>query len=101
MDHDSGTLLSMEHGDKRQVICCYIVVRDIMLQVNLKYTNLEAHLFKKVLSGLLDRGVPIQEIVTDAHVQIISILSKFPCATYLYHISCLKIVHVKPHSNYL
>ena len=25
MDHDSGTLLSMEHRDKRQVICCYIV----------------------------------------------------------------------------
>ena len=72
-----------------------------MLQVNLKSTNLEAHLLKKVLSGLLDCGVPIQKSINDAHVQIISILSKFPCATYLYHISCLKIVHVKLHSNYL
>ena len=57
-----------------------------MLQVNLKYTNIEVHLFKKVLSGLLDRGVPIQEIVTDVHVQIISILSKFPCAFVSYFV---------------
>ena len=42
----------------------------------MKSTNLEAHLFKKVLGGVLDRGVPINELVTDAHIQITSIMSK-------------------------
>lgn len=45
--------------------------------MNLKSTNLEPHLFKKVVDSLLERGVSVKEIVTDANNQIISILSKF------------------------
>ena len=43
--------------------------------MNLKSTNLEAHLFKKVFDSV--RDVPIAEIVTDANNQIISIMSRF------------------------
>ena len=46
------------------------------MQVNLKSTNLEAHLFKKILNGIIDRGVPVTEVVTDANTQVISIMSK-------------------------
>ena len=46
------------------------------MQVTLKSTNLEAHLFKKILSGVINRGVPVIEVVTDANTQIISIMSK-------------------------
>ena len=46
------------------------------VQVNLKSTNLEAHLFKKILSGIINHGVPFTEVVTDANTQIISIMSK-------------------------
>ena len=47
--------------------------------MNLKSTNLEAHLFKKVVDSLLDQGIPITKIVTDANSQIISLMSKFSC----------------------
>ena len=47
------------------------------MQVNLKSTNLETHLFKKVLSELIGRGVPVKELVTDANCQIISVMSEF------------------------
>ena len=50
----------------------------VHMQVNLKSTNLETHLFKKVLSGLIGRGVSIKEVVTDANCQIISVMSEFP-----------------------
>lgn len=81
MNHETGTLISMQHGDKRQVrytIClyCYIIAQ-LLLQVNLKSTNLESHLFKKVLDSVLDRDVSITEVVTDANNQIISIMSMF------------------------
>lgn len=45
--------------------------------MNLKSTNLESHLFKKVLDSVLDRDVSITEVVTDANNQIISIMSMF------------------------
>ena len=46
-------------------------------QVNLKLTNLEAHLFCQGLSSIIDSGIKVSEVVTDAHSQIISILSTF------------------------
>ena len=46
------------------------------MQVTLKSTNLEAHLFKKILSGIINYGVPVTEVVTDSNTQIISIMSK-------------------------
>ena len=46
------------------------------MQVTLKSTNLEAHIFKKNLSGIINRGVPVTEVVTDANTQTISIMSK-------------------------
>ena len=49
------------------------------MQVNLKSTNLETHLFKKVLNGLLQFGIPVKEIVTDANSQIISVMSECKC----------------------
>ena len=49
----------------------------VYFQVNVKSTNLETHLFKKVLSRLTDLGIPVKEIVTDANPQIISVLSEF------------------------
>ena len=49
----------------------------VYFQVNFKSTNLETHLFKKVLSRLTDLGIPVKEIVTDANPQIISVLSEF------------------------
>ena len=47
--------------------------------MNLKSTNLEAHLFKKVVDSLLDQGISITEIVTDANTQIISLMSRSIC----------------------
>ena len=44
------------------------------MQVTLQSTNLEAHLFKKILSGIINRGVPVIEVVTDANTQIIYII---------------------------
>ena len=80
MDHDS---ISMKHGDKRQVsknaTCANLenyFGGQYLFQVNLKSTLLETHLFKKVLGGLLDQGVPVKEVITDAHPQIISVMSK-------------------------
>ena len=49
------------------------------MQGNLKSTNLETHLFKKVLNGLLQFGIPVKEIVTDANSQIISVMSECKC----------------------
>ena len=46
------------------------------MQVTLKSTNLEDHLLKKILSGIINRGVPVIEVVTDANTQIFSIMSK-------------------------
>ena len=43
----------------------------IILKVNLKSTNMEAHLFKKGVRNM----VLVDEVCTDANVQIISILS--------------------------
>ena len=54
------------------------------MQVDLKSTNLETHLFKKVLSGLISRGVPVKEVVTDANVQVISVMSE---SVFLYQFS--------------
>lgn len=45
------------------------------MQVNLKSTNMEAHLFKKGLVALMNE-VQVDEVCTDANVQVISILSK-------------------------
>ena len=42
--------------------------------MNLKSTNLESHLFKKVFDSVLDRDVSITEV---ANNQIISIMSRF------------------------
>ena len=47
------------------------------MQVKLKSTNLETHLFKKVLSGLIGHGVIVKEVVTDANVQVISVMSEY------------------------
>ena len=63
----------------------YLIIRyGISMQVNLKSTNLETHLFKKVLSGLISRGVPVKEVVTDANVQVISVMSEL---VFLYQFS--------------
>ena len=45
--------------------------------MNLKSTNLESHLFKKVLDSVLDRDVSTTKVVTDANSQMISIMSRF------------------------
>ena len=64
--------------------------------MNLKSTNLESHLFKKVFDSVLDRDVSITEVVTDANNQIISIMSRFilvcmcVCA-YMYNRVCTYI----------
>ena len=49
----------------------------ISMQINLKSTLLETHLFKKVLSRLISRGVPVKEVVTDAKIQVISVMGDF------------------------
>ena len=48
-----------------------------VMQVNLQSTNLEAHLYTQGLLRLLDMGVKVAEIVTDAHIQIASLMSIF------------------------
>ena len=84
MDHESKTIISMKHGDKHQVSKLtylwridLVVVHVSLVQVNLKSILLETHLFKKLLSGLLDQGIPVKEVITDAHPQIISAMSKY------------------------
>ena len=44
--------------------------------MNLKSTNIESHLFVKLLKFLIDAGVLVKEICTDANTQIISVMSK-------------------------
>ena len=45
--------------------------------MNLQSSNLEVHLFTQGLLRLLDMGVKVTKIVTDAHVQIAVLKSKF------------------------
>ena len=42
-----------------------------MYKVNLKSTNMESHLFAKLLTDIIDSGVSVKEICTDANTQII------------------------------
>ena len=79
MNHETGTLISMHHGDKRQVTyticllyCCYCSVIIGEFKVNKSQVS-----FKKVLDSVLDRDVSTTEVVTDANCQIISIMSRF------------------------
>lgn len=44
---------------------------------DLKSTNLEKSCFVKGLQFLLNRGLKVVEVLTDAHVQVASIMSKF------------------------
>ena len=61
--------------------------------MNLKSTNLESHLLKKVFDSVLDRDVSITEVVTHAN-HIISITSRFilVCVCVCMHVqSCMYV----------
>ena len=64
MDYANKKLLTMEFGDKREV--------------NLKSTQLEVHLFMKCMHWMLGKldGL-VDEVRTDAHTSILSLMSKW------------------------
>ena len=62
MDHTSKVILAMAIVDKREV--------------DYKSTNMEKLGLKKALDDLKAAGITVSELVTDAHVQIASMLSK-------------------------
>lgn len=62
----------MEYTTKK--ILCIITMDKRM--TDLKSTNLEKACFMKGLQFLLDRGLNVVEVVTDAHVQVASIMKK-------------------------
>lgn len=63
----------MEYTTKK-ILC--IITMD-KRTTDLKSTNLEKSCFVKGLQFLLNRGLKVVEVVTDAHVQVASIMSKF------------------------
>lgn len=63
MEYDTKTILYILTMDKRAT--------------EKKSTNLEKACFVKGFSFLLDKGLRIVEVVTDAHVQVASVMSKF------------------------
>ena len=69
MDYESKKLLTMECGDKREV--------------NLKSTQLEVHLFMKCMHWILGKldGL-VDEVCTDAHTSILSLMSKWQMQIY-------------------
>ena len=94
MDYDSKKLLAMECGDKREVSCFFNKITNqflncfqhfselkcqISLQVNLKSTRLEIHLFMKSIKWLKNvmPDKMITEVCTDAHTGIISLMCMF------------------------
>lgn len=62
MEHDTKDLVAMAIVDKREV--------------GLKSTNMEKEGLLRVLRDVQESGLAIGELVTDAHVQIASVLSK-------------------------
>jgi hypothetical protein len=76
----------MEYTTKK--ILCIITMDKRM--TDLKSTNLEKACFVKGLQFLLDRGLKVVEVVTDAHIQVASIMSKFRSKNfYMYLIRTL------------
>ena len=63
MDSTSNKILYMETVDKREVA--------------LKSPNMEREGFKKSIDALINKGVKISEVVTDASTQVISTVGKF------------------------
>ena len=60
--------------DSKEILC--IVTMDKRM-TDKKSTNLEKACFQKGLQYLLGKGLNIVEIVTDAHVQVEALMSKF------------------------
>ena len=54
-------------------------------EVDLKSPNLEVRGFCKLLRLLLDAGIQVKEVITDAHVQVTSAMSKLHCTSGLYN----------------
>ena len=63
LDSTSNKILYMETVDKREVA--------------LKSPNMEREGFKKSIDTLINKGVKISEVVTDASTQVISTVGKF------------------------
>ena len=63
MDHDTKAILAVIVVDKREV--------------DYKSTNMEMLGLQRALADLQTAGLRVSELVTDAHVQIASMLSEF------------------------
>ena len=75
------TYTSMEYQSKEIVDIITVDKRE----VDLKSPNLEVRGFCKLLRLLLDAGIQVKEVITDAHVQVTSAMSKLHCTTGLYN----------------
>lgn len=63
MDYESGDILDIRVIDKREA--------------EYKSTNMEKMAFLQMLQLLQGKGLVVKEIVTDAHLQITALLSKY------------------------
>lgn len=63
MEHDTKDIVTMQIVDKREV--------------GLKSTNMEKEAMKRGLDYLLEAGMTVGEVVTDAHVQIASMMCEY------------------------
>ena len=62
MEHDTGDIIQMQFVDKREA--------------GLKSTNMEKIGFQRALESLIKK-FPVKAVVTDAHVQIGKLMSKY------------------------
>ena len=63
MECDTGDIVAMAIVDKRQT--------------NFKSTNMEIMGFQQGLDELLEKPMKVKAVVTDGHLQIASVMSKF------------------------
>ena len=71
MEHDTGDIVAMAVVDKRGV--------------GLKSPNMEKIGLVRVLTQVSDQGLEVEELVTDAHVQIKSMMGRC-CICYLLYL---------------